>query len=129
MSDQPTQKQNAVSRPLVGAITIALLLAWTVTGLLQYTGTWHGDEANLDMWRAGFLRVGLLMFALWIALPTKDRPAAWSNISKPMLFGLLLAIVLVAVRPWIAIPLLAVLAVASLILRPRARRRPQSRAG
>ena len=129
MSDQPARKQNTISRPLVGIITLVLALTWCILGLLQWTGTLDRDETTLRMWWAGFGRIGLLMFALWIALPSNNRPAAWANISKPMLVGLLLAVVLVAVRPWLAIPLLALLAITSLILRPRARRRPQSRAG
>lgn len=128
MSDPPGHK-HAISRPLVGVITVALLLTWGVMGLLQWTGTLDSSDAQVRVWWAGFGRVGLLMFALWIALPSKGRPAAWANLSKPMLVLFLLVAVLLAVRPWIAVPLLALMALAGIFLRPRARRRPESRAG
>lgn len=124
MSGTTTERRPAVSRPLVGIIALVLLGTWGVMGVLQLTGGLDSDDSKVRMWWAGFGRVGLVMLAFWLALPSPGRPAAWANLSKPMLIGLLLAVVLVAVRPWIAIPLLAMLAVASFFLRPRAKRRP-----
>ena len=129
MSGSTTGKRTTISRPLVGLITLALLGTWGAMWLLHAAGAVDAESQPLKLWWAGFGRVGLVMLALWLALPSKDRPAAWANVSKPMLVGVLLVVVLVAVRPWIAVPLLAFLAIASLFLRPRAKRRPESRAG
>jgi hypothetical protein len=129
MSSNTTTKVSGVSRPLVGLITLACLGAWVVIGLLDVAGAVDAESQPLFMWWAGFGRVGIVMFALWLALPTKGRPAAWANISKTMLIVCLLLVALVAIRPWIALPLVVLLAVVTFVLRPRARRRPQSRAG
>jgi hypothetical protein len=127
MSGSTTERRTAVSRPLVGIIALALLGTWAVIGLLQLTGTVDSEDARLRMWWAAFGRVGLVMLAFWLALPSPGRPAAWAKLSKPMLIALILAVVLVTISPAarrLAIPLLAVLAIASLLLRPRAKRRP-----
>jgi hypothetical protein len=128
MSDS-SRRKHAISRLKVGIIALVLLMIWGVMGLLQWTGTLDSGDSQVRVWWAGFGRVGLLMIALWVALPSKDRPAAWANISKPMLIVVLLVAVMVAIRPWIGIPLLALMAVVGFFLRPRTRRRPESRAG
>jgi hypothetical protein len=56
---------NGMHRPTVGVIALVLLLAAAASLLLA------NDQA--DAWRAGFLRVGLLMGALWLAMPHLQR--------------------------------------------------------
>ncbi|HUG93306.1 MAG TPA: hypothetical protein VML55_20870 [Planctomycetaceae bacterium] len=131
MSGLTTGKRTPVSRPLVGIITLALLGTWAGVWILHAAGALDADQQPLKMWWAGCGRVGLVMFALWLALPGGGRPAAWANLSKPMLAVFLLIAVVVAVRPVrlaIFLPLLVLLAGASLLLRPRLKRRPDSRA-
>ena len=69
------------------------------------------------------MRAGLIMSALWFALPSKGREAAWANVSLPALFGFFAMIIAVSYRPRIYIPLIAVIAVIGFFLRPRGRRR------
>jgi hypothetical protein len=66
------------------------------------------------------------MVAVWIALPTKRRPAAWADISPSTLIGLLLALAVFARSPRMllqTLPLFAALAVMNFFLK----RRPTSR--
>lgn len=77
-----------------------------------------------DLWLAAFLRVGILLCALWLALPTKSRDAAWANVSPLTFAGLLLLLAGLA-RPIfrIFLPLGIVLIILGLLKRkPRSRR-------
>ncbi len=94
-----------------------------MAGILKF-GT-DPTERN-ELWIAAFARVGLVMSALWIALPTKRRPAAWADVSPSTLIGLALALLVFARSPRLllhTLPLFAVLAVLNFILK----RRPTSR--
>ncbi len=93
-------------RPTVGLIGAALLAGWIA--LWIWPLAWSGSDAL----QGAFLRVGVVMLAIWAAQPQLKRVPPW-------LFSLagVLAIV-VALRPrWaiIAVPLL----VALWFLRPR----------
>lgn len=108
-----------ISRPLVGVIAIACLL--TAGGLHQFVTV--EQFAQKVAATGAFMRVGLLMFAFWLALPGKNREAAWANVSPWFFVGLLLAIFGVAYRPKIAIPLIIVFAVIGFVIRPRKKKR------
>ena len=71
-------KKIEVNRPLVGVIALGCLV---IAGVL-----WQMPDSN-DMWVAGFMRAGLMTGAIWLALPTKNRPAAWANVSPRTLIG------------------------------------------
>ncbi|MBW3541680.1 MAG: hypothetical protein KY476_15535 [Planctomycetes bacterium] len=121
-----------VNRPLTGVISLVLLGAWVVLWVVRgdpgdATGAAGENDSTVRMWQGACLRVGLLMGALWLALPSKNREAAWANFSLPMLALFVGIVVAVAMRPRIAIPLLIVLGLAALIIRPRAKERPRSR--
>lgn len=106
-------KEIEISRPLVGFLTLGCF-----AGAI-YVFMMHPDQ---KLWLSGFIRVGLLMTAFWIALPTRTRPAAWSRVS-PLTFVLLLAGLLVLPRyPRLIIPLGIVVGLLSVFLRPRRRR-------
>ena len=64
------------------------------------------------------------MGALWLALPSKNRPAAWATMSSNTFFGLVLAVMGIAYRPKVAIPIVLVLGILALILKPRSKFRP-----
>jgi len=113
-----------VNRALVGFLTLACLGAVLVL--------WFFAPEDDKRWRlilAALVRVGCLMAAFWLALPTRHRKAAWADVSPTTFVGILLAIVGVAVRPRIAIPILIVLVFIGLVLRPREKKRPGSRSG
>lgn len=75
-----------------------------------------------------FVRVGVLMSALWLALPSRTREAAWANVSPRTMIGLCLAIFAIGWRPRFAIPVIIIAAILAFILKPRKnkRRRPPS---
>lgn len=72
---------------------------------------------------AGCIRVGLLLGALWLALPTRTRPAAWANVSPYVVVGVVVALLFVR-QMRIFIPLLIVVGILGLLLRPRPKRPP-----
>ena len=105
-----------VSRPLVGGIALACLVAAAGIALLD---TWE------SMWCAAFVRVGLLMGAFWLALPNRHREAAWANLSPYTAGGAVLAIFAVA-RGWrVAAPVIIAIVVIGLMLRPKTPKRPR----
>ena len=81
MSSQTAKPNSAINRPMVGLISLGCISAG-IYMLLRYPNA----KGDLEMWQAGFIRSGVLMFAIWLALPTKKREAAWANIS-PWKFG------------------------------------------
>ncbi len=92
-----------------------------------FAPTTEGED-NWDMWRGAFTRVGLLMSAFWLALPTSGREAAWANVTPSTFFGILLAIVALVRLPLkIVVPLGVLLAIIGAVLRPRPKKRPQNR--
>jgi len=116
------EQQISVNRTLVGVIAAACLVAGVAIGFL--------DEFT-NLWCAAFIRVGLVMGALWIALPTRDRKAAWANVSPVTLVAVLAVAVMLAGRPRVFFPLLVVAAILWFFVRPRrsTRTRPPQRDG
>lgn len=107
--------RTPVNRSLVGALAAACC---GVGAVLWYA--WPDQDALA----AGCLRAGLLLGAVWLALPTKTRPAAWANISPLVLAPVVLGLLLVR-QMRVFIPLLIVVIAASLVLRPRTKSRPR----
>ncbi len=109
-----------LSRLRVGLVALGCL---ALAGILKF-GT-DPTERN-ELWTAAFARVGLVMTALWVALPTKRRPAAWADVSPSTLIGFALALLVFARSPRMllyALPFMAALAVLNFLLK----RRPTSR--
>src|SRR5690606_24650794 len=71
-------KAVPVSRLLVGALAIVCVTTGIAIGFLR---SWDGPAC------AAFLRIGVLLGAVWIALPSGKREAAWANISPWSLVG------------------------------------------
>ncbi|RMG37355.1 MAG: hypothetical protein D6725_08985 [Planctomycetota bacterium] len=114
MSDQNV----TVNRTLVGVLALACLGG---AAALAFSG--HGGQ-SVRLWQAGLIRVGLVLAALWIALPTKDRPAAWANISKRTLVVALIGLLALLRLPLrIVLPIVFGAALCGWLLRPRPRRR------
>ena len=116
-----SQGKIAINRTLVGVLALVCLAS--AVGILMFAPS----EDNWNMWQAGFTRVGLVMWAFWIALPSGDREAAWANVTPLTFVGIILAVVCIAYRPKVAIPVLIVLTVIGFLVRPRAKKRPQNR--
>jgi len=104
------EQQIPVNRTLVGVIAAACLIAGVVIGFVD-------DIENL--WCGAFVRVGLLTGALWVALPTRDREAAWANVSPFTLIAILLVALVFARRPLVFLPILVAVVMIGLFLRPR----------
>ena len=113
-----------INRTLVGVLAIGCLTA--AAAIWIFAPTTEGED-NWDMWKGAFTRVGLLMSAFWLALPTSGREAAWANVTPMTFIGILLAIAGIAARPKVVVPVLIVLTVLGFVLRPRPKKRPQNR--
>lgn len=115
------QQKVPVNRTLAGFLTIVCLVVGF--GLLLYMP----DRTAIA---SGFIRVGLLLGAFWLALPTKNREAAWANVSPVVLIGSLGAAIACAARPALlryALPIVIALFVVGYVLKPREKRRPARR--
>lgn len=110
-----------INRTMVGVIALVCVGTSVVLQI-------HGSEDKQALMATGaFMRVGLVMAALWLALPTKNRPAAWANMSPWVLWGILGLVVMIAARPRIALyalPWIIVLTIIGRMLRPRPKHRP-----
>ncbi len=72
-------------------------------------------------WASAMLRISLVLGALWLALPTRSRPAAWAGFSVWWLAGLIVFAVLLPRIKYI-LPILLVGVFIGWLLRPRRRR-------
>ena len=115
-----------VNRTLVGLVTLLCLGAWLAIWWFAPQDN-NQDDTQWLLLRAAFVRVGCVMAAFWLALPTRSRKAAWANVSPMTFAGILLALFAAAYRPRIVIPILIVLAIVGFFLRPREKKRPKSR--
>ena len=111
MNQQPV----TVNRNLVGAIGLLLLVA---AGVLMLVGA----ERTQDMWAGACLKVGLVMAAFWLALPSITSNPELGRASWAALLGGI-AVALVVARTKIPLkvilPVLAAFVLAVRILRPR----------
>lgn len=113
-----SQEKIEISRPMVGFLTIACFVAAPVV---------HWQWPAEELWFAGFIRVGLLMGALWLALPTRTRPAAWANVSPATFVGLIVAVILLPRYPRLIVPGVGILLACHLFLKPKSRTPPKPR--
>ena len=113
MSGSPASKPTTVpvNRTLVGLISLVCLL--TSAGLYLV----HGGNEDWEMWRGGFMRVGLLMGAFWQALPARGRDAAWAEVSPLTLIGALVCLFIVVRRPKVFVPLFVIVGIVLFLLR------------
>lgn len=85
-----------------------------------------------QLWAGAFMRVGVVLAAFWLALPTRSREAAWARVPIWKVVATLVGL-LVIVRsriPFqILIPVGVVVGVLWIILRPKPARHPPSRPG
>ena len=116
-----------INRTRVGFLTLA---CWAASlAILLFAPKedgWRLQDAWY-LWLSGFVRVGLLMGAFWLALPTRHRKAAWANVSPTTFIGLILAVILLPRFPRIIVPILIVVVIIGYVLRPREKGRPKDR--
>lgn len=115
---EPTKVQ--INRPMVGIISLVCLGLW----IFLYSRD-PNAEGDMLIWQGGFMRSGLLMGAFWFALPTKNREAAWANVSPWTLVGMIVAFGAMVARPKVFVPLFAALGAVGYFLRPRKGQRDQ----
>lgn len=84
-----------VRRRIVAGIAI---FCWILTGIFYLTEPVPAEAMSL----AVSLRIGIVMSALWLAMPTKDRPAAWANMSAKWWVTFLLGTLVSLWRPKMA---------------------------
>jgi hypothetical protein len=119
----PTSK-TTVSRPLVGFLTIALFSIALVLSI--WPNTFSGPMGAAV--GGACARVGVVLAALWLALPTRNRPAAWAKVRIGYAAPLVLAgLALLRIPFRILIPLAGFILLVGLVLRPRPLRRPERR--
>ena len=105
-----------VNRTLAGILTILCALAGVVLCVMR------GMDDPIG---AGFIRVSLVLGALWLALPTQSREAAWARVSPWAVVGVILVAVLVVRNPRVLLPVVIALSAVGYFLRPRKRRGPR----
>ncbi len=123
--EEMQKSKTTVSRPLVGFLAIGLL------SIAFFLSLWPGALSGAAGATVGgaAARVGIVMAALWLALPSRNRPAAWANVSITSAAPVVLAALALFRIPFrILIPLAGIVMVAGLVLRPRPLRRPERRA-
>ena len=99
-------------------ITVAIVL--TVGGVLTVL-----LDSFENPWGGSLIRVGTVLAMLWFALPTSQRPAAWTGMS-PWITVVIVGIgIFAARRPWLFFPLAGTIIFATLVLKPRRRREPE----
>ena len=116
--------QSEINRPLVGILALACFAFGLAIWMIEPSELLG---ANAQFFRAAFVRVGLLMSAFWLALPSRHRAAAWANISpRTLVLVVLLLIVMTRARVplRILIPALIVFALITMFLRPKTKRPP-----
>lgn len=95
-----------------------------IVGLLALTGLIGGTglliSGKSDGLASALLRIGLLLGAFWLALPAKDRPAAWARVS-PWSLAVIVLTALALPRLRFFVPVLAAALAIGWLVRPRPR--------
>ena len=107
-------------RLLVGIIAVALLTAAALLWILPGPST---SQQTL-LWRAACGRIGVVMVALWLAMPTRTRPAAWANLNPRSVAAVVIVALAIRFPLRFLVPAVAVLFILGVFLRPKERVRP-----
>lgn len=109
-----------INRSLVGWLALAFLAGFVIS---LVTGT----AEKADVWQGICSRVGVVLGALWLALPKDGSLGKWGEVSILKLIVILLIIVTAVRSPKRFVPYLPILlavAAASRYLRPPTKTRP-----
>jgi hypothetical protein len=111
------QRSVAVNRTLAGLLAIGCGIAGVVLCVTR------GIEDPLG---AGFIRIGVVLGALWVAMPTRTREAAWARVSPWAVVGVVLAAVVFVKHLRILLPMALAIVIVGYVLRPRSSRATRS---
>lgn len=115
MTNPQPSPSVTINRALVGVIAAVMLIS---AGTLWYFA------GNQNMWTGACLKVGLVVAALWLALPVISRRDNWGKTTWPTLIGgLALLLVLTGKRVdfRIVLPMLFGVAITIMVLRPKSK--------
>ena len=107
--NQPAPQSVAINQKLVGTIACTMLVG---AGLLWFLG------GSQNMWTGACLKVGLVMGALWLALPSLKRKGSWGHTSWGVIVAVALVLTGKRVDMRIILPLLVGIVLATKVLRP-----------
>jgi hypothetical protein len=108
----------AAKRNLIGVV--ALVCVATAVGMWIFT-----DDPQQNAFLAAVTRVGIVMAALWLALPARGESVVWSKAGPILILGVVL-VALFGSRlryVWYLLPVAIFVALALAFLKPRAKRR------
>ena len=108
-----------INRGLVGCLALGCLIGAAASFVYET------EEVNV--WQSAFTRVGIVMTALWMALPRDGRLGSWANVSLSTIIGIVGAIFFVSNKPkqlLTILPILLGVAAIGFFLRPREKQRP-----
>jgi hypothetical protein len=109
-----------VRRLLAALIAVALFAAAALLWMLPGVST---SQAAV-MWRGACGRIGIVVAALWMAMPTRTRPAAWAKLNPRSVAAVSLAALAIRFPLKLLFPVAAILLIAGIFLRPKSRARP-----
>jgi hypothetical protein len=96
-------------------------VGWVAIVCLVAAAGGFAVEGFESAWAAAASRVGIVLGALWLCLPTKTRPAAWASLSPGKVAAVSIAALFMN-RIRIFLPFLAVAGFIVWALRPRNKR-------
>lgn len=102
--DELRQKRVYVGLIAIGCLIGGLALAF-----------FPGNEG----FQGALVRVGILMGAFWLALPTRSRPAAWKGLASNWALLAMIVTAVIIPRAKVMFPVLAVMIGLALFARPR----------
>ncbi|MBM4074203.1 MAG: hypothetical protein FJ267_00990 [Planctomycetes bacterium] len=77
-----------INRPLVGVLSLGLM---AIAGLLWLSGI----EGNQEMWSGACLKVGVVLGALWLALPSLTRTQDFGTASAGAILAVIVVILMI----------------------------------
>jgi hypothetical protein len=107
-------KPEPINKPLVGIIGLVCLIASAVCW------AYFPEQTSAQ---SAFLRIGIVMSALFLALPKAGEHVRWERLA-PIIVGSVVLIALTKRMILVILPLLLVIGIALTIFRPKPKPRP-----
>ncbi|MCA9035351.1 MAG: hypothetical protein KDA91_09480 [Planctomycetaceae bacterium] len=67
-------------------------VGWIATGCLTAAAVAFLNGDFQSAWASSCLRIGIVLGAMWAALPTRTRPAAWEHLSGWKLLAIIVCV-------------------------------------
>ncbi len=106
-----------INRSLVGWLALAFLTAFAISLVT-------GPKDSADPWQGIFSRVGVVLGALWLALPKDGTLGKWAEVSVLKLVVIVALFIAVVRAPRKYLPILLAIGAAARFLRPPDKIRP-----